>query len=97
MKNKKLYIVSFGNSERYSILFDGSREEFENSAEFRHIKNTVFDYVKTKFPDFDCERYLAPQIREATQRDEIYPELNADNLGKLKHDVTREIEAIQRK
>lgn len=92
MKDNKLYIVSFGNSNRYSVLFDGSREEFEKSAEFRHIKNAVYDYVKTKFPDYDCERMLPPQVREASQRDEVYPELNADKLGKLKHDVTRLVE-----
>lgn len=97
MKDKKLYIVNFGDSDRYGVLFDGSREEFERSSEFKHIKNAVFDYVKTKFPDFDCERYLAPQVREATQRDEVYPELNADNLGKLKHDVTKEVEALKQK
>lgn len=94
MKDNRLYIVSFGDSDRYGILFHGSREEFEKSTEFRHIKDAVFGSVKEKFPGFDCERLIAPQVREASKNDDLYTELNADTLGKLKHDVIRQAEVI---
>lgn len=95
MENKKLYIVTFGDSKPYSALFGGSREDFMKSAEFRHIKDAVYDYVREKYPDFDCEKYLAPDVRECTQRDENYADLTADNLSRLKHEVAEQVERYE--
>lgn len=92
MKDTKFYIVSFGDSDKYSVPFDGSKEEFEHSSEFKHIKDAVFDYVKSKFPAAKFDELLAPKVEVPTERDEVYSELNADNLGKLKHDVARQVE-----
>lgn len=92
MKAEKAYIVSFGDSDKYSVPFDGSREEFEKSSEFKHIKDAVYDYVKSKFPEADYKDVAAPCVEEITQRDQVYPVLNEDNLGKLKHDVARQVE-----
>lgn len=92
MKDTKFYIVSFGDSDKYSVPFDGSKEEFEHSSEFKHIKDAVFDYVKSKFPEAKYEDVIAPKVEEPTQSDQVYSELNADTLGKLKHDVARQVE-----
>ncbi len=92
MKAEKAYIVSFGDSDKYSVPFDGSREEFEKSSEFKHIKDAVFDYVKSKFPEAQYKDVIAPKVEEITERDQVYPVLNEDNLGKLKHDVARQVE-----
>lgn len=95
MKEKKAYTVSFGDSGKYSVEFDGSKEEFLHSSEFRHIKDAVFDYVKTKFPEAKYEDVIQPEVEDLNQRDEVYPVLDADNLGKLKHDVARQVEVKQ--
>lgn len=92
MKAEKAYIVSFGDSDKYSVPFDGSKEEFEKSGEFKHIKDDVFEYVKSKFPEAKYDDVIAPKVEEPTQRDEVYPVLDSDNLGKLKHDVVRQVE-----
>ena len=88
----KAFIVSFGDSEKYSVPFDGTREEFLHSEEFKHIKDSVFDYVKTKFPEAKYEDVIFPEVEDITRHDQDYPVLDADNLGKLKHDVARQVE-----
>lgn len=95
MKAEKAYIVSFGDSDKYSVPFDGSRDEFLKSDEFRHIEKEVCEYVKSKFPEADCKYLLTPHVEEITERDQVYPVLNEDNLGKLKHDVVRQVEVKQ--
>ncbi|MDE6792392.1 MAG: hypothetical protein K2J48_04845 [Muribaculaceae bacterium] len=92
MKDSKFYIVSFGDSDKYSVPFDGSKEEFEHSSEFKHIKDAVYDYVKSKFPEAKFEDLLAPKVEVPTERDEVYSVLDADTLGKLKHDAARQVE-----
>ncbi|MDE6577062.1 MAG: hypothetical protein K2J82_04945 [Muribaculaceae bacterium] len=92
MKDSKFYIVSFGDSDKYSVPFDGSKEEFEHSSEFKHIKDAVFDYVKSKFPAAKFDELIAPKVEVPTEKDEVYSVLNEDNLGKLKHDVERQVE-----
>lgn len=37
MDNKKIYIVSFGDSDEYSVAFSGSRDELMRSERFRKI------------------------------------------------------------
>lgn len=95
MKAEKAYVVSFGDSDKYSVPFDGSREEFERSSEFRHIKDTVFDYVKSKFPEAKFEDVIAPRVEEISAKDQVYPVLDRENLGKLKLDAARQIEVKQ--
>lgn len=92
MKAEKAYAVSFGASDKYSVPFDGSIEEFRNSDEFKHIKDAVYDYVKAKFPEADVKYAAEPEVKPIDKADEVYPVLDADNLGKLKHDVARQVE-----
>lgn len=89
---EKAYVVSFGSSDKYSVPFDGSIEEFERSDVFKHIRDAVYDYVKEKFPEADVKYAAEAQVVPIDKQDEVYPVLNADNLGKLKHDVARQIE-----
>lgn len=92
MKTEKAYVISFGDSDKYSVPFDGSREDFEKSADYKHIKDAVYDYVRSKFPSADLKEVANPEIEEISSRDQVYPVLNEENLGKLKHDVARQIE-----
>ncbi|MDE6056803.1 MAG: hypothetical protein K2F93_02190 [Muribaculaceae bacterium] len=92
MKSDRAYAVSFGASDKYSVPFDGSIEEFRNSDEFKHIRDEVYDYVKAKFPEADVKYAAEPDVEPIDKADEVYPVLDADNLGKLKHDVARQVE-----
>ncbi len=92
MKAEKAYVISFGDSDKYSVPFNGSKEEFEHSSEFKHIKDAVFEYVKNRYPEAKYDYLIQPKVEEITERDQVYPVLNADNLGKLKHDVIRQVE-----
>ncbi|MDE5870760.1 MAG: hypothetical protein K2H22_02275 [Muribaculaceae bacterium] len=92
MKAEKAYVVSFGASDRYSVPFDGSLEEFERSDDYRRIKDAVYDYVKSKFPTADLRYVAAPQIEPLDDRDEVLPVLDRDHLDQLKHEVERQVE-----
>ncbi len=96
MKAEKAYIVRFGDSDIYSVPFDGRREEFEKSSEFKHTKDAVFAYVERKFPEALYKDVIAPKVEEITERDQVYPVLNEDNLGKLKHDEARQVDVKMR-
>ncbi len=92
MKAERAYVVSFGASDKYSVPFDGTLEEFERSEELKKIKDAVYDYVKEKFPAADVKYVAEPQVKPLDKPDEVYPVLDSDNLGKLKHDVARQVE-----
>lgn len=92
MKTERAYVVSFGVSDRYSVPYDGSIEEFERSGEFKRIKQAVCDYVKAKFPTADVKYVAPPQIEPSDDHDEVLPLLDSDHLDLLKRDVMRQIE-----
>lgn len=92
MKAERAYVVSFGASDRYSVPFDGTLEEFERSDEFERIKDVVYGYVKSKFPAVDVKYVVAPQIEPLDDHDEVLPVLDRDHLEQLKHDVERQVE-----
>ena len=92
MKTENAFAVSFGASDTYSVPFSGTIEEFKRSDEFKHIMDTVYDYVKAKFPEADVRYAAEPEVKAIDNPDEVYPVLDADNLGKLKHDVARQVE-----
>lgn len=92
MKTERAYVVSFGASDKYSVQFDGSLDEFERSDKFKNIKEEVYDYVKEKFPTAEVKYVAEPNVEEIGNNDMPYPILDADNLGKLKQDVVRQVE-----
>lgn len=92
MKDRNYFIVSFGNSDKYAVSFDGSKEEFEKSDTFRHIKDDVIGAVKEKFPEAACKFSLTPKVEDAPDDKAQYPILDPENLEKLKRDALRQIE-----
>ncbi|ROT08858.1 hypothetical protein EEL33_04325 [Muribaculaceae bacterium Isolate-037 (Harlan)] len=88
----KAFIISFGDSDKYSVHFDGSLEEFEKSSEFKRIKDAVYDYVKEKLPAAKCEAVLTPHVEEPEGSEWGYPGLDTINLEKLKKDALRQIQ-----
>ena len=60
----KAFILSFGDSDKYIVPFDGTREEFEKSEELKHIEDRLYDSIKEKFPGKLCKNLLQPKIED---------------------------------
>ena len=71
MENKeKLYIISFGNSSQYRMMYDGSKEQLEKSPRMSALKNELIEFIKDKVPmGSHAERYATPEIHEVENRD----------------------------
>lgn len=92
MSDKKFYIVSFGDSDKYGMEYPGTKEEFEASPEFRHVCDTVYSRMKEKFPNVKYAAVIAPLIQESEGRENVYDVLDKGNLERLVKDVERQIE-----
>lgn len=88
----KAFILSFGDSDKYIVPFDGTREEFEKSEELKHIEDRLYDSIKEKFPGKLCKNLLQPKIEDYDTHKGTYPVLDDDNLKKLKDNMERQME-----
>ncbi|MDE6533993.1 MAG: hypothetical protein K2M27_10750, partial [Muribaculaceae bacterium] len=61
---EKTFIVSFGNSSKYKMRYDGSAEELAESHRMKDITSRLVDYIKDKgaFGSY-AERYATPEIK----------------------------------
>lgn len=94
MDNKKIYIVSFGDSDEYSVAFNGSREELLGSEKFRHIVEDLKDCIRADFPAGNYEGLISPKVREANPTDKDYPELTSEAVRHIKYRIKREGEVL---
>lgn len=94
MDTNKTYIVSFGDSDKYSVAFNGSREELIKSDNFRHIVDELKNCLKNDFPAGNFDDLISPDVREATPADKGYPELTPDTVRQMIHTLKREAEVI---
>ena len=93
MESKRSYIVSFGDSTRYRVAYDGSKEEFEASEKLRDIKNKVFDFLKEKFPTGGYED--AVKISVADDDGRSFPDLDNAGCDELLKSVARQVEVLR--
>lgn len=82
MENKKYYIVSFGDSNKYKVAFDGTKDELKNSEMYKNLKETVEAYLKGKFPGGGYTHIVEPVIEE-DKGDTDYPDLNSTAIDDL--------------
>lgn len=94
MDNKKNYIVSFGDSDEYSVAFNGSREELLGSEKFRRIVEDLKDCIRDDFPAGNYEGLISPKVREANPTDKDYPELTSEAVRRIKYRIKREGEVL---
>lgn len=90
METSRTYVVSFGDSNKFSVPFNGSRDDFEKSQQLRQIKTTVYDYVKKFYTAADCSQVLNVEVEELKDS-ESYPLLDAAGMEKLKEDALCQI------
>ena len=80
----KAFILSFGDSGKFIVPFDGSLEEFEKSEKLKQIKD--------KLPTEKYKNVLNIQIEECTSAESDYRMLDEDNFEKLKKEMERQVE-----
>ena len=87
---ERKYLISFGDSPRYRVTFDGSRDEFENSGKLRDICKKVEDFLKAEFPMGGYEEAVTLAVADDDGRD--YPDLDKEGLDNLLDSVKTQIE-----
>lgn len=98
MENKeKLYIISFGNSSQYRMMYDGSKEQLEKSTRMSAIKNELIEFIKDKVPmGSHAERYATPEIHEVENRDAAkyadYIDFDSVAVEDIKKTLLRDVE-----
>ena len=94
MESKRNYIVSFGDSNKYSVSFDGTKEEFENSGLLKDIKNKVCAYLKEKFPTGGYADTVRIDVEDSDGHGK-YPELDKTGIEDLLESVKRQVEVMR--
>ena len=89
MDNKRYFVVSFGDSTRYKVGFDGTKEEFETSAKLKDIKKRVDDYLQEKFPTGGYEEVVGMSVSDDDGRD--FPDIDKIDFNDLLKSVERQV------
>lgn len=101
MENKeKVYIVSFGDSSKFKVKFDGTTDELENSPCLTGIKKRLVEFLKDKVAEGShAERFATPQIKEVSPDDkkeyEGYPEFNESAIPEIEKTLLCEVENMR--
>ena len=91
--DKRTYIVSFGDSTRYRVAYDGTKEEFEASDKLKDIKTKVFDYLKEKFPTGGYEDVVKISVADDDGRD--FPDLDKEGCQNLLDSVATQVKVLR--
>ena len=94
-KTEKIYLVSFGNSEKY-LLRDNEAGE---KSILTRLEAELNSYLRSRFPDETFAYYTTPRVDEVPAS-EIgkyigYPELAAQAVAGIKEVLAREVEDMQ--
>lgn len=72
MENKeKLYIISFGNSTKYRMLYAGTKEQLENSPKISALRHELAEFIKDNVAEEGSHacRFATPEIIEVDDAD----------------------------
>ena len=89
----KKYAISFGDSDKYIVTFQGSKEEFENSDKLRVITDRVKDYLKETFPTGGYADAIELNIEDGDGKD--YEDLETAGIDALLKSVKRQVEVLR--
>ena len=92
MDYNRSYLVSFGDSTRYRVYFEGTKEEFETSARFKEIKSKVEEFLKETFPTGGYKVVVAVTVANDDHRD--YPVLDDAAFPGLLDSVKRQVNVL---
>lgn len=93
--NRRIYLVSFGNSAEYRVDFSGTKEELETSPKLKELEASLAEYIRSKLPVCSrIKRLVTPEVREVEAGDagkySDYPELDEKAADALKDVVLTE-------
>lgn len=89
----KTYSISFGDSDRYNVSFNGSKEEFEKSDKLRVIKERIGDFLKERFPSGGYSRLVNLTIEDSDNTE--YPDLDRVGIEPLLKSIKRQVEVMR--
>lgn len=92
-QEKQLYIVSFGDSRQYRMMYDG--KDADHSPLLTEVETELNDYLKAEFPEDAYTYYTTPRVVpiEWSDREEYmdYPELDRKAIEDIKQVLASEI------
>ena len=97
---KRLFIVSFGDSDRYKVEFDDySTNPYEHPSPRAAVEKELNDYLKKKFPGKTFAYYTTPKVTEVSweHRDRYadYKPLTMDAIESIKKILEEEVENMK--
>lgn len=101
MENKdKLYIVSYGNSAKFRVMFPGTAEELEKSPKIKDLSKKLKDYLEKEVKiGSQAGSYSTPKIIKPEPDDKEdyseYPDLLHSSFDEIKKVLLREVETMQ--
>lgn len=101
MENKdKLYIVSYGNSAKFKVMFPGSEEELGKDPKITDLSKRLKDYLENEVKiGSEAARYATPKIVSPEPDDKEdyseYPDLLHSSFDEIKKVLLREVETMQ--
>lgn len=94
-KKEKVYLVSFGNSDKY-VLRDGS---VGKESELTKIESELNSFLRQKFPDETFAYFTTPRVDEIAAshvaRYASYPELDSAAITSIKEVLAREVKEME--
>ncbi|MDE7510342.1 MAG: hypothetical protein K2M62_09480 [Muribaculaceae bacterium] len=93
--NEKIYIVNFGNSDRYIIRENPAGEASKLAA----IEAELNAFLRSKFPDETFAYFTTPKVEEINPDQvgeyENYPALDAEAVEAIKKVLEDEVENME--
>ena len=90
----KKYAISFGDSDKYIVSFDGSMDEFLKSDKLRVLKERVSAYLKEKFPTGGYSDTVRLNVEDG-EGDIGYRSLDDAGIDELLKSVKRQVEVLR--
>lgn len=95
---KRLYIVSFGDSRKYKVEFNDNEniDNFHHTDPLADVEEEIREFLDKEFPGEPLAYYTTPRITEVnySDRDQYlgYPELDRVEIERIKCSLRREVE-----
>lgn len=98
--NEKLYIVSYGNSTKFRVMYPGSEEELEKDPKIKDLSKKLKDYLEKEVKiGSQAESFSTPKIIKPVPSDKEdyseYPDLLHSSFDEIKKVLLREVQTMQ--
>lgn len=85
--------MSFGDSTRYRVAFDGDKEAFLSSEKLKDIKKKVDSFLKEKFPTGGYADVVEMSVADDDGRD--FPDLDKESIDSLLKSVETQVKVLR--